>query len=229
MAAIARRIFEGLRDEHMRRVGRPGDTAYTSRAEHFVAGAYFDLAHHFHHHELDERSTSITLSTSNPYVALPSDCDVVIAFTLVDPSTHDHIQSFVPVRTSSVVAEYNPTPGAPRQVARHGLRLYFDRLPVSAYESVLYYYKIPTTPDFATGTVASPRVGDLKWLWDEHIIELSVARAKGAHWLPELAATDQQTMKEFLSQAPEMLLAQALLIEQPMKRGDEQPTGGALG
>lgn len=230
MAPITRRIFENIRDEHMIRVGRRGDTStYQSRAEHFVTGAYFDLAHTFHHHELDTLSTSITLSATDPFVALPSDCDVVIAFTLRGAVDEQHILSFVPVRTSSVVAEYNPVSGAPRQCARHGGRLYFDRLPTVAYKSTLYYYKLPTTPDFATGAVSSPRISDLKWLWDEHILELSVARAKGASWLPELASIDQQTMKSFLEQAPEMLLAQALLIEQPSKRGDNQPVGGPLG
>lgn len=229
MAAITRRIFEGLRDEHMRAVGRPGDANYTSRAEYLVTASYYDLAYLFHHHELDEINSSTFLSTTDPYIALPANCAVVIALTLRDASTGAHIKSFVPVRSQSVFAEYNPTTGEPRQMARHGARLYFDRLPDAAYQSTLYYYKIPDAPDFAAGAVSSPRISALKWLWDEHIIESSIARAKGRHWLPELATADQQTMKEFLQQAPEMLLAQALLLEQPTRRGDEQPTGGPLG
>lgn len=232
MAAITRRIFEGLRDEHMRRVGRANDSNYTSRAQEFVTAAYYDICHLFHHHELDALDTTILFSTSNPYITLPANCHIVIAFQARAVGTGLDLGTLIPIRSTSLFAQYNPTAGSatepPHYYARHGGRLYFNQLPGAAFLSTLYYYQIPDAPDFATGTVAAPRISMLKWVYDEHIIDLSVARAKGAAWLPELAAPDHANLKVFLEQTPEMLLSQALLIERPADTG-EQPVGGVQG
>lgn len=40
-------------DEHIRRMGRVDDTAYLERGKHFVASAYEDICHQFHHFALD--------------------------------------------------------------------------------------------------------------------------------------------------------------------------------
>lgn len=231
MAPIARRTFDLLKDEHVLRVGRSGDTTYTAaagRAEQFVTAAYLDICRLWHHSELDATATSITLSTSAPSVSLSTitDLDIVVGFVIRAVVGGAAIKGLRKTNDlAGLFAKQRETqPAQPKEYGRFGVSLYFDTKPDAAYPTTLYYYKTATAPDFGTGggAVASA----LRRVWDEHILQYSVALSQGALWVPQHIPAGYQFFQEWLRGAGETPLATGLFAERPR---DPAPLGGAVG
>lgn len=175
MAALTRRIWSAIRDEVIKRCGNITATGYSDRIEYFVQEAYYDLATQFHHFELDKEDASIVLSTSVNSITLPTDCHIVVGFRLRNAAGTAVVGEVGEYDYASLAANYTATAAQPKRRARFGNKLYFDSLPNAAYTSNLFYYRLPTAPDFASASLTSELGADC----DAHLIELATALASG--------------------------------------------------
>lgn len=200
---MARRTWAQIKTEHVARAGRTGDTAYATRAEALLEAAYFDICHLYYHHALFTEHTAIVLTVGQPWVSLPAGVNIVIGFELrTTPGNAFLAQLKGPLEANAVFAQRLEVAQAlPLRFARGASKLYFDRLPDQAYKSVLTYYALPTAPNFLSG---SPEIGQV---FDERLLEWSVARAQNALWVPELALGTGQLVQEFIAQMPDVRLA----------------------
>lgn len=229
MAVIARRTFDLLKDEHVRRVGRDGDSNYTAtsgRAEQFITSAYFDICRMWHHSELDATSTAVTLSASaaSASIAAITDLDIVTAVairTVVGGTLLRGLRRTNDV-SGLVSKAINATADVPAEYGRFGSALFFDVVPDQAYPTTIYYYKVPTAPDFAAAAASSA----LRRVWDEHILQYSVAMAQGALWVPEHVPASYQMFQQYAQFAPEVPMPQGNTAEKPK---EPAPLGGAAG
>ena len=218
---MARRTWTELRTEHIARAGRTGDTAYSARAEDFLEASYFEICHLYYQHALFTEHTSIVLVVAQPWVALPAGVDIVIGFELRHPDTNAFLaQLRGPLENNALFgSRLELAQAIPTRFSRGNAKLYFDRLPDVLYKSVLYYYALPTAPVF--NGIATPEIGQV---WEEKILEWSVARAQNALWVPEISVGNQQLVGEFIQQMPEPSNSQ-----KPIPERDRQPLGGAVG
>lgn len=174
MAAIARRSLAQIRAEVILRCGNITASGFSGRVEYWLWEAYLDLATEFHHFELDKIDSSIVLSTSTNEISLPADCFVVVGLRLKNTAGTAIVGEVGKYNFDSLSLEYRATPGLPTRWARFGPKLYFDLKPDAAYTSDLFYYRLPTAPDFA-GSATSELGVDC----DTHLIELATALASG--------------------------------------------------
>jgi|SRR5262245_40274142 len=207
---MARRTWTALRVEHLARAGRTGDSNYTARAEALLEASYFDLCHLYFQHALFTEHTAIVLTQGQAWVTLPAGVDIVIGFEIRDASTSSFLRQLKgPLEANAVFTQRLELAQAmPERFARGNTKLYFDRLSDAAYKSVLFYYALPTAPVF--DGVATPQIAQV---WDERILEWSVARAQNALWVPELSVGNQQLVGEFIQQMPEVSLSQRPIPE----------------
>ncbi len=222
---MARRTFAALRTEHIQRAGRVGDTAYTTRAEELIKAAYFELALLFHHHELDAIDTSKTMAVGSNEVTLPTDVQVVMAVVLRAVADGAPIKALKLHESRYQFALYAAASGEPSAYTHFGAKLYTDKKAGAAYPLTIYYYKLPTEPDFtgaATSALSTP--------WDEVILEQSLADACGtALWRPDLAGVHQARVDRFLGGVPQPILRMNTLHGQPEAPTTGVPHGGAKG
>lgn len=221
MAVLARRTWDELRDEVIRRCGRVGDSAFTALAERFVEAAYYDLAYTFHHYELDKISTTGVLNTSQDFLAVPADLWINFALWIGDPSTNAFVAALVWEPPSSLLRRRSTTAAQPAKYTRFGDQLIFPANPDLAYKTTHYYYQIPTAPDFTTGSPVIDRV------WDEHIIEGAVAKATRANWDPQSSGMQGELLSEFLATNPQPPLSEGGNIPQPQQAKVSKPYGGS--
>lgn len=221
MAALIRRTWAQLKTEHITRAGQTNRASYASRAERFLEVAERDLALRYHQPEMDALDASIVCSTVNPYITAPTDLYSPIGIVLRDPVASAIIKSLNPAGSHNLFAAYDGTATIPSKYSRYGSLLYFDTIPDAAYKVDLYYYKLPTAPDFSGS--ASPAIGEA---WDERILDLSLARAMGVLWRPDHSVVHAELLKDFLAQT-----VQRPLIEVPLPEVSKfgVPSGGPQG
>jgi hypothetical protein len=200
-----------------------GSTLPVARAGKLVEAAYLDLCHAVHHYELDEIDSTIVLDITENWIDLPVDCHIAVLLTIGDASTGAFIAALLPDRFQQVYYKQETVAGAPAIRGRFGSQLFFDRIPDAAYKSILYYYKNPTAPDFATGNSALDRA------WDEHIVEGAVAKATGAIWDLEKSTHQGEALSEWVQRAPEILLRDLPIHDKQSAEGGHDQIGGPKG
>lgn len=84
-----------------------------------------------------EADTTVTLSTSARTVALPTN-PLQIRRIYLDGNP---IQKLLPLSTSQIVENYDPTSGKPKHYAVIGSNIEFERTPDSTYTLYVNYYK----------------------------------------------------------------------------------------
>lgn len=223
MAALARRTWAQLLTELEARVAR-NTTAFIARAKYVMASVFYDLALTYHHPELDTFDQTLVCSISNPYVTLPTTVYIPISVIIRNPTTNAIVASLQPSATTFSFSAYTAAAGQPTKYTRFGTRLWFDKLPDLAYKIDLLYYTIPAAPDF-DGT-DSPMTGQL---WDEHILDGSVARCQEILWRPELAAPNAQHLQGFLARTVQRPLIELPLPEVPIVGNLGRQIGGPQG
>ena len=100
-----------------------------------------------------------------------------------------------------------------------------DKAPDILYGTEIYYYRRPSPPDFDATTVYP----EIDRLWDQHILEASLAISNGAVWRPDLGDINRQAFSGFGTSS-----AQPSLQVQRLHQRDESetrtfPHGGAQG
>lgn len=222
MTVLSRRTWSDLKTEHISRLGRTSDTNYAPRAERFIESAYYELALTYHHFELEDENTSVSTSTSAAYVSLPTDTYIVFGVWTQDPGTSDDRKPLAYRNLKQILHAGDPERSAePKAYSRSGQRLYFDTMPDQVYPLKIFRYIRPTAPDFSSGSPTLDR------LWDEVILDLSVARGLSASWEPEAAALAQQRVMEFIERSAQPLLKQHPIHDLAASHG--VPHGGAQG
>jgi hypothetical protein len=221
---MARRTFANLRDEHIKRVGRVGDAAYSARAEELIKAAYFELATLYHHHELDAIDTSKTMSTGSNTVTAPTGAYVVMAVVLRAVSDGEPIKALRLNESRYQFALYAAGSGEPSSYTRFGSSLYTDKKADAAYPLTIYHYRLPTEPAFVSTT------SELSVAWDEAILEQSIADAfTAALWRPDLGQAHQARLDRFLAGVPQLPLRVLTLPGQPETPTSGRPHGGPRG
>lgn len=224
---MARRTFVNLRDEHILRAGRVGDSAYSTRAQEFLNAAYFQLATEFLHPELCATDTSQTATLYVNTIALPADCHVVVAAVLLQLIP---VQGLKPPLVSLALSEaryqfaaYTAVIGRPKEATRFGSTLYCDKRFDDTYPIVIYYLQKPAEPTYAGASSA------LAVQWDEAVLNRSLAVGLEALWRPDLAAVYEARLDKFLAGVPNPRLVEQPAHGMPDSLTRGRSLGGALG
>lgn len=219
---MAHQTFEEIRDEALKRMGRSGVTALTARVEKLVDASYREVCQTWHHHQLDKESSGLTSSVGSDTVALPADCYLVFGVRLFSGSTFKGRLGYM--RTIDLLGQQSTTNGLPTRYTRFASNLVFDRPADAAYSVEVFYYARPADPVF-TGAPA-PVIDEL---FDEILVEWTVARGQGMLWRPDLGAAGLQSLAEFWNRVANPPLRSG--IQRDRDEGDvsDTPYGEALG
>lgn len=223
MAVMTRRLWSAIQTETIRRLAGINYTGFDTRVQYWLWSSYLTLCTTYHHFELDKEDTSLTLSSGAYTLALPADCFEVIALTLRD-STGAQAGEVQQYEFGATRGAYTAESGLPTRRARFAGTLYFDKKADANYSVDLYYYRLPTAPDFASGS-ATPETGvDC----DEYIIAGACALANPAIGRPDLGTIDRQVLTDWLaSQVRPPLIAEGL--EDRERAGAGRTLGGKQG
>jgi len=194
MAVITRRLWSAIQTETIRRLAGINYAGFDTRVQYWLWASYLTLATTYHHFEFDKEDTSLTLSSGAYTLALPSDCFEVVAVTLRD-STGAQVGEAQQYSFSAMRSAYTAESGLPSRRARFGSTLYFDKKADANYNLDLYYYRLPTAPDFVSVS-ATPETGvDC----DEYIIDGACALANPAIGRPDLGTVDREVLTTWLA------------------------------
>jgi hypothetical protein len=221
VAALTRRSFSDLRDEVLKRSGRPGDSAASSRVEYWVDAVYRDLCLTYHHFELDTIAADQALAAAASSVSLPADLYALIGVAL-KTSAGVEIHRLTPERASYLLGRRETTADEPKEYARFGSKLYFPAPADAAYLLDIYYYKEPVAPDFSSGAPAWNR------MWDEFLVAGATDFTLRGFW-SENAIPHAETLKSFLSRVVNPPLASGVLRDDENRPTIDRPHGGAQG
>lgn len=226
MAAITRRTWANLRDEVIAACGGHDYTGFSSRVEYWLTEAYYDLALSYHHHELEAVATPVAMTPGTATLTIPTDTFIIITFVLKAAVADGgaYLTTLRYERLHWIQANYSATNAQPNAFARSGSTFYFNCPPDKAYQSVIYYYKVPAAPDFA-GT-GNPTTA---WLWDTHLVEAALAKAQGRVWRPDLVQLTLQPLNEWAQAQVQPLLTQELQSGLPDYPNANAPQGGPQG
>jgi len=224
MAAITRRTWANLRDEAIIALGGYDYTGFSGRVEHALYAAYLDIGLGWHHYELGAIS-SATVATNDISLSVPATAFVVMS---VNRSPNNAGNALTLERLHFLVANFSATAAVPKKYARSGasalLLLDCPCNAASAGSWTIRFYKVPTAPDFAgSGTP------ETHWLWDDHILELAIAKMQRKVWRPDLAALSTQSLENWLSQQIQPDLVSEVIASLPDYPTASRPHGAAQG
>lgn len=199
MAILTRRTWSQLLSELVLMGGGHDYSGYDTRCKHALANAYMDLCARFHHYELDT-SASFTVSTTRSYAA-PSDLFIAISIVFdADTTASERLVILNPSPFQSIIgSRWERISGTPSvavtKYARFGADLIFDGPKTGSVTGTIYYYRYPTMPDF--DVAAYPEIAVE---WDEHLLELAVAKMQRKAWRPDLAMVNAQLLEAWLAE-----------------------------
>lgn len=222
MAAIARKTWEQLRDEVMKRVGREDVTAYETRAEYAIDAAYRFLCQTWHHPELDTISGELALASTAFSVDLPNDLYLPVGARLLDNSSA-FVTWLQPQHPRVLLGRGRSSSGTPQFYCRFGAKLYLDRKADAAYKVEILYYRRPTDPDFASGSPDTDRV------FDELIVEWATAIGQGQLWRMDLSQVTLETMRSYLARMGNPLLVAGTTSDEREESNVDQKLAGVFG
>lgn len=223
MAPIARRTWAQLRDEAIQCGGGHNYTGYSGRVEFWMEQAYYDICLSWHHYELE--TTAIAAVAAND-TAITVPTDLFVLMSLHRPNAQAGLsKALLLQRMHFMVANFSPTAGVPEAYVRWGSTVLLDRPVVGAEAGnwTFRYYKIPTAPDFSSGSPAISRV------WDDHLIDATLARLQQRVWRPDLAGVSAQVMSDWIQQQVQPDMVSNILANLPTVITQNRPTGGAQG
>lgn len=192
MAVLARRTWAQMLTELQLRLGNITATGFSDRLQYLLTASYYDLCTTYHHVELDKIDTSVSCSTSNNEITLPTDLFKLVGIRLKAVGGASILGPVVleDYRLSSDL--YTLTSGRPSRGGRFGTKFYFDKLPDAAYPLEIFYYRYPTAPDFGA---TSPELGpDL----DEHILQGAIRLGFPAIARGDLGDVSRTLLEEWL-------------------------------
>lgn len=210
MALLTRRTWAQIQAETVKRLGNVDSVGtdgvtFPARVGYWLWASLLDLALTYHHFELDATAT-LTLSTSTNLVALPADCHIIVAVRLKDAAGATFLRQLSYKQYQALANDYVATPGQPAFYSRYGQNLYVEMLPSSAFKAELFYYQLPTAPDFAGSAV--PALGvDL----DEHLMEGACRKGYPSLGRPDLGDVGRQLLSEFLA-----IQARPSVLDEPL-------------
>lgn len=222
MAALTRHTWSTIKTEVLDRIGRPTDTAAGARVEYWIDAVYRDLCQTYHHFELDAVAEDEAVGAGAVSLDLPADLYVVVVPVLKSDAGLK-LGRLTPERASFLVGRDDTTPEKPEKYARHGTKLYFPAPADVDYLVDLYYYRHPTTPDFASGGPEWDR------LWDEYLIQGATDMALRGYWAAEQGAPHAEMFRDFLKRVVNPSLVSGVLRDSEDMKTTDQPHGGAQG
>lgn len=226
MAEITRRTWANIRDEAILATGGHVYTGFSTRMEYWLTGAYFDLCAAYHHYEFD-KSATITVPDGESTYNLPQDLYIVVGVALVDdllrPTTF-----LQPRRPQTLWGAFRNEKRPITYFARWAKTLYFDAKANGDTKMRLDYYRFPNPPDFAATTLPQ-NYPETARIWDDHMTDAGVSRAKGRIWRPDLQQFDAQALTAWLDQQAQAQTKQDPIHTQPVADATGKALGGAQG
>lgn len=225
MAALTRRTWQEILDEVADRLGHDQDTSIDStsgRAAHWIDYAYRIICLLWHHYELDDVDTSVTLSSGTRSASLPADTHIVMGVGLAT-SGGSQEKRLVHKSAKFLLQHYTAESAKPDYYTRFGDTLYFDTEADQSYDLSIYRYKEPGAPDYASGSPAIDR------LFDYAIIEGAVYLGQRALWRPDLSGSTEQSLMSFLQKVVNPPLAAGPMVDTDERRTTDRSHGGAQG
>jgi len=223
MATITRRGWSAIEAEVQRRLAGNNATGFTTRIDYWVWAAYLQICLTYHHFELDKEDLTLSIALGANTLNLPADCYAVVAMTLRDNGSNI-VGEVADYEFTALRGQYVASAGQPTRRARWGSKLYFDKKADQLYNVDLYYYRVPTAPDFAT-TTAPETAADV----DEHIIEGACRLGNPAIGRSDLGDVDRQLLADWISQQIRPSLNQDGILEQRERMGTNRTLGGSQG
>ena len=211
---MSRLDFEDIETEVTRALGNPTDTNAAARIQQWIKQKYYEYALTFHQPELDVEYTDLTLSQGEMSVELPEDVYVVFGTGLLDPGTTDFRRWLTSHDARSIQSVFNPIEAEPTGVARFGNTLRFNSASDDDYPLLIWYYRWPEEPDFTDDEDHASELGEL---WDDILIQGSVARGHTRFWRPDLAAAFEQQVMTLLSLVSQPPLTAVELPDRPAR------------
>lgn len=220
MAVTARRTWAQLQAETVKRLGNVDSVGtdgvtFPARVAYWLWASLLDLALTYHHFELDATAT-LTLSTASNLVALPADCYILIAARLKDPTGATFLRQLTLKQYQALANDYVGAPAQPSFYSRFGSNLYVETLPTLPFKVEVFYYRLPTAPDFS-GSLTPDLGVDL----DEHLMEGACRKAYPNLGRPDLGDVGRQLLSEFLA-----IQARPSLLDEPLPGLPERQQSG---
>lgn len=228
MAQIARRIWSELRDEAILAAGGHTYTGYSTRMQYWITEAYYDLGAMYHQYELDE-ALDFTLDPGEAVQSLPANLFTVVGVAEIDTTTNQPRRFLIEDRPQTLFGKFRPSRSRAGSYARTSNELLFDCAADASRTYRLYYYRTPNAPDFAATSGQPNSTSEYAWLWDAHLLDYAVSRAKRRAWRPDLASFDAQTLAEWLEGQVQAQINDEPIITEPTKPAEGRPLGGRQG
>lgn len=182
MTAIARRTWSQVETEVIKRLGNIDSPGFSARADNWIWEAYKWLSLTYHHFELDEIDGRQVTPTNGTAILLPDDCYSLIAVIRRDAAGKPTGSGLTRSWPSSLFADFTGQVGIPSKYARYGSKVFLNTISDQPYPLDIYYYRLPTQPDFASNSLGSELGADL----DESLINLTLQVAFPAIGRPDL-------------------------------------------
>lgn len=224
MAVLPRRTWDLLRDEAINRLAGAGKgTGFSDRVQEWMCSAYWYICQTYHHNVFNKFDNTLTLATGVNTLAVPADLFIPIWMLIRNPGASTVVHALTRDHIHKVLAETQDANATPTTWARRGDVFMFDRKPDANYEVDLFYYKQPTAPDYDT-----PTGPEIERVWDEYIIQLTLAMGWPGTWRFDFGQLSFQTLADFLQKQiqPPLLSGISEMPERPLV---DQSAGGAQG
>jgi hypothetical protein len=223
MAPLVRRTWAQLRDEAIACGGGHDYTGYSGRVEFWMEQAYYDICLSWHHYELEASATAAVLENDT---SIPVPADLFVLMSLHRPNANGGLsKALLLQRTHFLVANFSGTAADPDSYCRFGSTVLLN-CPVIAGAVgnwTFRYYKVPVAPDFTSGSPAINRV------WDDHLIDATLARLQQRVWRPDLAGVSAQVLDQWIQQQVQPDMVSNIQANMPTLITQNRPTGGAQG
>lgn len=222
MAVITRRTWANLLTEATRRLKGIDYVGFDARVQQWLADASLFLSTTYHHFELDMRATG-TLSTASNEITLPADCFIasIVERKAVGgtPSGSLRLKDY-----HSYLSTYAAASGKPTTFTRFGSKLLLDVIPDAAYPYELFYYRLPTAPDFS-GSATS----ELGWDTDAALLDVTLALATSNLSMLDSIDIHRQLFSDWLAAQVRPPLNASDQPDRPLSPRTNQSHGGQQG
>ena len=230
MAALTRRGWDEILDEVLLRSGGKNYSGWSARVQQFISAAYYDICSLYRHIEL-EATNGAVLDAGDYYFALasfsPDVYHVHVLYESVNNGGISPLKMLSRKDTAGIVMAWSSTDGQPEAYSLRGSSgdyiVVFDREADIERSYVVIYQSKPTRPDFAT--TDAPEIGPH---WDEHLIELALAKIGVATGDQQMASVNAALYKDFVSQVAQPLIDKTIGASTPEAATSNKMSTGKL-
>ena len=217
--ATARRSLLDLKTEFLSRVGGINYSGWSTRADQLLRAAYVDIASLYAHEKLLSSTAWSVGPTTTYLVPIPSDLYEILGVFEYDELQPSALLYPVRMLRRLTLSEWMSNPFTTLTSTRPGGYLFGCGIVSPSTRALfldvnsldeprdygMFYQRRVIDPDFTSSSLYS----ELGQEWDEHILEHALFKAGIAIGDQQLAATNAQLFKDFVSQSGQKLLRES--------------------